>query len=336
MKRTIYFKNHPKIIATSTVAGPKESNGSINKYFEVKLNDDMFGEDTFEKAETKMLYTVIKNSIKNAKYDEDNIDCIIAGDLLNQIISSTFSARKFKCGYLGVYNACATFSESLIVGASMVDGGYMNNVICCSSSHFSSAERQYRYPLELGNTRPPQSQWTITGAGASLISSNGVGPMITAGTIGRVVDYGITDANNMGAAMAPAACDTLFAHFKETGLTPDYYDLIITGDLGTLGSRILKDLIWEKGYDIEKQHVDCGELVYNICEQEYQGGSGAGCSALVFNSYVYNKLNKGLYKKVLLVATGALLSTVSTQQGESIPAIAHAVVVEGNIWVKLC
>ena len=208
---------------------------------------------------------------------------------------------------------------------------YMNSVVCSSSSHFSSAERQYRYPLELGNTRPPQSQWTITGAGATLISSNGKGPMITSGTIGRVVDYGITDANNMGAAMAPAACDTLFTHFKETGLTPDYYDLIITGDLGTLGSRILKDLIWEKGFDIEKQHVDCGELVYNICEQEYQGGSGAGCSALVFNSYVYNKLNKGLYKKVLLLATGALLSTVSTQQGESIPAIAHAVVVEGNL-----
>ena len=335
MKRTIYFKNHPKIIATSTVAGPKESNGSINKYFEVKLNDDMFGENTFEKAETKMLYTVIKNAIKNAKTNEENIDCIIAGDLLNQIISSTFSARKFKCGYLGVYNACATFSESLLVGATMVDGGYMNNVICCSSSHFSSAERQYRYPLELGNTRPPQSQWTITGAGASFISSTGKGPMITSGTIGRVVDFGITDANNMGAAMAPAACDTLFTHFKETGLTPDYYDLIITGDLGTLGSRILKDLIWEKGYDIEKQHVDCGELVYNICEQEYQGGSGAGCSALVFNSYVYDKLNKGLYKKVLLMATGALLSTVSTQQGESIPAIAHAVVVEGNVWLKL-
>ncbi len=332
MKRTIYFKNHPKIISTSTIAGPKESNGSINKYFEIKLNDDMFGEDTFEKAETKMLYTVIKNAIKNANTSEQDIDCIISGDLLNQIISSTFSARKFKSGYIGVYNACATFSESLIVGATLVDGGYMNSVICCSSSHFSSAERQYRYPLELGNTRPPQSQWTITGAGASLISSNGKGPMITGGTIGRVVDFGITDANNMGAAMAPAACDTLFTHFRETGLTPDYYDLIITGDLGTLGSRILKDLIWEKGYDIEKQHVDCGELVYNICEQEYQGGSGAGCSALVFNSYVYNKLNKGLYKKVLLVATGALLSTVSTQQGESIPAIAHAVVVEGNLW----
>lgn len=330
MKRTLYFKNHPKIIATSTIAGPKESNGSINKYIEVKSDDDMFGENTFEKAESKMLFTAINNSLKNAKIKESDLDCVIAGDLLNQIISSTFAARRFNAAYLGVYSACATFSEALIFAATLIDGGYMNNIICASSSHFSSAERQYRYPLELGSTRPPQSQWTVTGAGASVISVNGNGPMITNATIGKVVDYGITDANNMGAAMAPAACDTLYTHFQETGLTPDYYDLIITGDLGTLGSRIMKDLIWEKGYDIEKQHIDCGELVYNICEQEYQGGSGAGCSPLVFNSYIYNKLKNGKYKKVLLMSTGALLSSVSSQQGESIPAIAHAVVIEGK------
>ncbi len=330
MKRTLYFKTHPKIVATSTIAGPKESNGSIKKYIEVKSDDDMFGENTFEKAENKMLFTAINNSIKNAKMKESDIDTIIAGDLLNQIISSTFAARRLNTAYLGVYSACATFSEALILGATLVDGGYMDNVVCAASSHFSSAERQYRYPLELGSTRPPQSQWTVTGAGASVISVNGNGPMITNATIGKVIDYGITDANNMGAAMAPAACDTLYTHFQETGLSPEYYDLIITGDLGTLGSRIVKDLIWEKGYDIEKQHVDCGELVYNICEQEYQGGSGAGCSPLVFNSYIYNKLKNGRYKKVLLMSTGALLSSVSSQQGESIPAIAHAVVIEGK------
>ena len=330
MKRSMQFFNKPKIIGVSSIAGPKESNGSINEFIETKLNDDMFGEDTFEKAESKMLYTVIDKSIKNANRTEKEIDAIVAGDLLNQIISSTFAARNFSTGYLGIYNACATFSESLILGAILVDGGYMNNVICASSSHFSSAERQYRYPLELGSTRPPQSQWTVTGAGASVISSEGKGPIITGATVGKIVDFGITDANNMGAAMAPAACDTLFTHFKDFNLEANDYDLIITGDLGTLGSRIFKDLMWEKGYDVEKQHVDCGELVYNICEQEYQGGSGAGCSALVFNSYLYNRLYNGSYSKILLMATGALLSSVSTQQGDSIPAIAHAVVIEGK------
>lgn len=329
MKRTVYFKNKPVIAGTSTVAGPKESSGSISKYIQTKLKDDMYGEKTFERAESKMLFTAIKNSIINSKKTEGDIDAIIAGDLLNQIISSTFAARNFRSGYLGVYNACATFTEALTIGATLIDGGYLNNVICATSSHFSSAERQYRYPLELGCTRPPQAQWTVTGAGACVISIEGAGPKITSATIGKVIDYGVLDANNMGAAMAPAGADTLFTHFKETGLNPSDYDLIITGDLGTLGSRILKDLIWEKGFDIEKQHVDCGELIYNLCEGEYQGGSGAGCSAVVFNSYIYDKLKKKQYKKILMMATGALLSSVSSQQGDSIPGIAHAVAIEG-------
>ncbi len=328
MKRTIFFNNKPSIIGTSSIGGPKESEGSIGKFIETKLNDDMYGEDSFEKAESKLLYSAVKGAIKHAKKDENEIDALIAGDLLNQIIASTFTARNFNFGYLGIYNACATFAESLALGASLVDGGYLSNVVCAASSHFSSAERQYRYPLELGCTRPPQSQWTVTGAGACVVSSNGVGPKITSSTIGKVVDYGVVDANNMGAAMAPAAADTLFTHFSDVNITPDYYDLIITGDLGTLGSRALKDLIWEKGFDIEKQHVDCGELIYNICESEYQGGSGAGCSALVFSSYIYKRLKSKKLNKILLIATGALLSSVSSQQGESIPGIAHAVAVE--------
>ena len=328
MKRTIYFKNKPVILGVSTIAGPKESSGSIAKYIQTKLKDDMYDEDTFEKAESRMLFTVIKNSIINSGLEQDDVDAIIAGDLLNQIIASTFAARNFCTGYLGVYNACATFTEALTVGATLIDGGYMDKVVCATSSHFSSAERQYRYPLELGCTRPPQSQWTVTGAGASLISNTGKGPKIISSTVGKVVDFGITDANNMGAAMACAAADTILTHFKDTGLNQSDYDLIVTGDLGTLGSRIVKDLMWEKGFDMEKQHVDCGELVYNICEDEYQGGSGAGCSSLVFNSYLYEKLINKEYNKILLVATGALLSSVSSQQGESIPGIAHAVAVE--------
>ncbi len=328
MGKTIFFNNKPKIIGTSTVAGPKESNGSLKDYFDVKLDSDMFGEDTFEKAESKIMFTAIKNSIKNASLREDEIDAMLAGDLLNQIIASTFSARSFNFGYLGVYNACATFTEALALGAMIIDGQYLNNVVCSTSSHFSSAERQYRYPLELGSTRPPQSQWTVTGAGASVLSKNGNGPVISCATIGKVVDFGVVDVNNMGAAMAPAACNTIFTHFKNTNTSPNDYDLIVSGDLGTLGSRILKDLIWEKGFDIEKQHVDCGELIFNICESEYQGGSGAGCSSLVFNSYLYKKLRKFEFNRILLVATGALLSSVSSQQGDSIPGIAHAVVVE--------
>ncbi len=328
MKRTIYFKNKPVISGVSTIAGPKESEGCIAKYIQTRLNDDMYDEQTFEKAESRMLFTAIKNSIINANLEQKDVDAIISGDLLNQIIASTFAARNFCTGYIGVYNACATFSEALTVGATLIDGGYMDNVVCATSSHFSSAERQYRYPLELGCTRPPQSQWTVTGAGASVVSKSGIGPKITCSTVGRVIDFGITDTNNMGAAMAAAACDTILTHFTDTGLQPDDYDLIATGDLGTLGSRIVKDLLWEKGYDVQKQHVDCGELVYNICEQEYQGGSGAGCSSLVFNSFIYEKLLNKKYNRILLVATGALLSSVSAQQGESIPGIAHAVAVE--------
>ncbi len=328
MRETIYFKNKPKIIATSSICGPKESEGSINKYIETKLDDDMFSEESYEKAETKMLFTIIKNCIKNSKNNENEVGAIISGDLLNQIISSTFAVRNFNVPFLGVYNACATFSEALIVGATLVDGEYLDNVICATSSHFSTAERQYRYPLELGSTRPPQSQWTVTGGGACMISKSGKGPHVSCATIGKVVDFGVTDTNNMGAAMAPAASDSIVTHFKNTSTIPEDYDLIVTGDLGTLGSRIFKDLIWEKGFDLEKQHVDCGELVYNICEQEYQGGSGAGCSSLVFNSFLYKKIKEKKYNKILLATTGALLSSVSSQQGESIPGICHVVQLE--------
>lgn len=328
MKRTIYFKNKPVIKAVSSIGGPKESAGCLSEYIETKLTDDMFGEKTYEKAESKMLFTVINSVIKKGGLKANDVDTVIAGDLLNQIISSTFAVRNFNCGYLGVYNACSTFSESMIIGASLIDGGYMDNVICASASHFSSAERQYRYPLELGSTRPPQSQWTVTGAGASLIAKKGGGVAITCATIGRITDFGVVDANNMGAAMAPAAADTFLTHFDDTGLSPQDYDLIVTGDLGTLGSRIFKDLVWEKGYDIQNRHVDCGELVYNLCEEEYQGGSGAGCCTLVFNSYLYKMLCDKKIKKLLFMPTGALLSSVSSQQGESIPGISHAVGIE--------
>lgn len=335
-KQTIYFKNKPQIISVSTVAGTKECEGIIGRYVETALDDDMFGEPTYEKAECKMLRSVIDGAIANAELKRADIDAIVSGDLLNQIISASFAARDLDVPFLGVYGACSTMAESLAVAAAFVDGGFCNRVVAATGSHFASAERQYRYPLELGTTRPPQSQWTVTGAGAALVADAATakrdvkddGISITAATLGKVVDFGITDVNNMGAAMAPAAADTILTHFRNTGESPEEYDLIVTGDLGALGSRILKDLTWEKGLDIAANHVDCGEIIYNVIEDEFQGGSGAGCSAVVLNSYLHAKLMAGAFHKILFAATGALLSTVTSGQGESIPCITHAVVLE--------
>ncbi|MBE5757244.1 MAG: stage V sporulation protein AD [Clostridiales bacterium] len=329
-KRTVFFKNKPVITGVSTIAGPKESMGPIGKYIETRLENDKFDEKTFEKAECKMLSFAIDGAIKNANKKREEIDAILAGDLLNQIISSSYAARDFEIPYIGVYNACSTMSESMALGSVLIDGGYMENVICATGSHFATAERQYRYPLELGSVRPPQAQWTVTGAGAVTLSKKGKGPIITMATFGKVVDFGITDANNMGAAMAPAAVDTLITHFNENNFSPDDYDLIITGDLGSFGSKLFKDLVWEKGFDISTKHVDCGAIIYEAHEKEFQGGSGAGCSAVVLNSYFYNKLKNKEINKIFFLATGALLSTVSTQQGESIPCISHGVVIENR------
>ena len=322
---TIFFDNKPRIIATGTIAGPKECVGVVGKYVDKPLTEDMFGESTYEKAECKMLTYAVRRAIQNACLTEEEMDLLVSGDLLNQIISASFTARDFDIPFLGVYSACSTLSEGLALASVFIDGGYAKNVVVATGSHFSSAERQYRYPLELGNTRPPQAQWTVTGAGGTVLSSTGSDIAITSATIGKVVDFGITDVNNMGAAMAPAACHTILSHLKATGRNAGDYDLILTGDLGALGSRLLKHLTEEKGVDLQKNHVDCGEIIYNVIEDEFQGGSGAGCSAVVFNSYIWDKLKKGEIKRILLCATGALLSTVSSGQGESIPCISHAV-----------
>ena len=329
--QTIYFPNLPRVSASGTVAGPKECAGVAGKYVDLALDDDMFGESTYEKAECKMLRYAVNKAIENGRISESELDLFISGDLLNQIISASFAARDLSVPFLGVYGACSTMAESLALAALAVDAGHANHVIAATGSHFSSAERQYRYPLELGTTRPPQSQWTVTGAGATLVSAakhSESRVAITAATFGRVVDFGITDVNNMGAAMAPAASDTIAAHLRDTGRKSSYYDLIVTGDLGALGSRILKDLLWEKGLDLHETHVDCGEIVYKVIEDEFQGGSGAGCSAVVLNSYLLEKMRRREIKKMLFAATGALLSTVSSGQGESIPCISHAVSIE--------
>jgi stage V sporulation protein AD len=328
---TVLFERQPRIAASGTIAGPKECAGVVGKFVDKCLTDDMFGESTYEKAECKMLSFAISRAIKNAGFDEKEMDLLISGDLLNQIISASFAARDFDFPFLGVYGACSTMAESMAIAAAFINAGYYRRIVAATGSHFSSAERQYRYPLELGNTRPPQAQWTVTGAGGITVADKSVcdsSVAITSATFGKVVDFGITDVNNMGAAMAPSCQSTLLEHLRDTGRKAEDYDLIVTGDLGALGSRILKDLTWEKGVDIQKNHVDCGEIIYNVLEDEFQGGSGAGCSAVVFGSYILDKLKKGNLNRVLLIATGALLSTVSSGQGESIPCISHAVAIE--------
>lgn len=325
---TFVFANRPSIVSTSTVVGKREAEGAYGGYFHHVMQDDTFGQETFEKTERQMLSFVIEDALSHAPKGHSEIDAIFSGDLMNQIISSCFAAREFPVAFSGLYGACSTMALSLALGAMSVDGGYYRNVLCCTCSHFSSVERQFRYPLELGTMRTPTAQWTVTGAGAAVIGRGKGYPAITRATLGRVVDYGIVDANNMGAAMAPAARDTLLTFLRESGERAFHYDCIITGDLGRLGSQIFLDLMREKGIDIRDNHMDCGATVFQIEKDNFQGGSGAGCSASVFNSYVVKKLQNKEWKRVLFMATGALLSTVSSFQGESIPAVAHLVEVE--------
>ncbi len=331
MKRgnTIFFGNAPRVRSYAAICGSKEREGVAGRYADIALSDDMYGESTYEKAECKMLSNAVSLAVEKGRLTDGDVDALLSGDLLNQIISASFAARDFQFPYLGLYSACSTMSEGMLLAAALVDGGYARNCVAATGSHFASAERQYRYPLELGCTRPPQSQWTVTGAGACVISADCGRIKLLNATLGRVRDWGVTDVNNMGAAMAPAAADTVMRHFKDTDTLPEDYDAIITGDLGALGSRIFKDLLWEKGFDVAN-HVDCGEMIYKVVEDEFQGGSGAGCSAVIMNSYVFAKMEAGLYNRVLFAATGALLSTVSSGQGESIPCISHAVELEAG------
>jgi stage V sporulation protein AD len=328
-KQTVKLINPPKIVATYSIVGPKEGEGPLGDYFDEILNDDLFGKESFEKAESEMLYTAITAAIKRANLKEDDIDYLFAGDLLNQLGSSSFAARKLNIPFFGLYGACSTMSESLSVASMMLDGGFADYVVAATSSHFSSAERQFRFPLEYGAQRSPLAQWTVTGAGAMVIAKEGNFPEITHITTGVVKDYGIKDPNNMGAAMAPAAVDTISIHFKDTGREPSYYDAIVTGDLGKIGKEIISKLLLEYGYDIRENYFDCGDMIYDDTIQKTDsGGSGCGCSAVVASGYFYKKMIRKEIKNMLLISTGALMSTTSSLQGESIPGIAHAVAIE--------
>lgn len=328
-KQTVKLSNPPKIVATTSIVGPKEGKGPLKNYFDVILQDDTNGKESFEKAESSMMYDAIQDVLKKADLKESDIDYLCAGDLLNQLSSSSFAARDMDIPFIGLYGACSTMSESISIASLLMDGGFAERTIASTSSHFSSAERQFRYPLEFGNQRALTSQWTVTGSGAVLLQKEGNFPQITYITTGKVKDYGIKDANNMGAAMAPAAVDTLNAHFNDTGRKPSYYDLIATGDLGDVGHKITTELLLEYGHDLSKNYIDCGKEIFdNQAQGTGAGGSGCGCSAVVFCGYIYKRLIKKEIRKVLLVSTGALMSPTTSQQGESIPGIAHAVAIE--------
>ena len=328
-EQTIKLKNPPKIISTFSVVGPKEGEGPLRNYFDKILDDDTCGKDSYEKAESEMIFTAISQAIKKAGLKDKDINYLFSGDLLNQIISSSFAARQLNIPFFGLYGACSTMSESLSLASLIMDGGYAEYVVAATSSHFSSAERQFRFPLEYGSQRSRTAQWTVTGSGAMVLGKEGDFPEVRYVTTGIVKDYGVKDPNNMGAAMAPAAAHTIYMHLKDTGRQPEEYDIIATGDLGIVGKKITDQLLLEYGYDLTKNHLDCGALIFNDEAQNTEsGGSGCGCSAVVSSGYLYKKLMKREIKKVLLVSTGALMSPTSSLQGESIPGIAHAVSIE--------
>ena len=333
-KQTYALEKPIHIISTATIVGEKEKNGPLKTYFENFTEDDMMGEKTFEKAERKMMESCIDLVLEKAHITEHDIDLLIGGDLLNQLVTMNYSARSLNVPFLGVYGACSTMSESLAIAACLLDAGVGEIITCATGSHFSTAERQFRTPLELGNQRQTYSQWTVTGMGSCILSCKGKGPCVRMVTFGKVTDYGIKDIANMGAAMAPAAMDTLYTFFQDTKTEPKDYDLILSGDLGKLGSDILKDLMREKGYILEENYEDCGHMIYSASQKTFQGGSGTGCSASVFCSYVYKKLCNKQFKKIIFMATGALMSTVTNQQGDSIPGIAHLVVIENSSVAK--
>ena len=329
-RQTAALPSRPRIIASAAVGGKREGEGPLKDCFDRVSADSYFGEESWERAESHMIRECFDLACNKAGLAAAP-DYIIAGDLLNQCVSSAFAMKDSGAPYFGVYGACSTMAESLTLAAMLVDGGYAETACAVTGSHFCTAERQYRYPLEYGGQRTPTSQWTVTGAGAAIVGAQGRGPYISHVTTGRIVDAGINDANNMGAAMAPAAYDTLCAHFADTGRAPEYYDAIFTGDLGALGHDIVQDMFAADGVKLGARYMDCGVLIYDLRTQDvHAGGSGCGCCASVLCGHILPAMRKGIWKRVLVAATGALMSPTSAQQGASIPGICHAVAIESE------
>ena len=323
---TVTLSNPVTVETSAAIGGVKEEDGPLGGCFDILLEDDRFGEESWEKAESKMQREVYLCALNKANLAANDIDYILAGDLLNQCIGSSFGLRESGRAFFGLYGACSTMAESLMLGSFLVSGGFASHVAAVTSSHFATAERQFRNPLEYGGQRTPSAQWTATAAGCAILGSEpkAGAAQITQLTAGRIVDLGIKDANNMGAAMAPAAADTLQHFFEDTQTTPQDYDLIVTGDLGKVGYDILVDLMGRNGYNMGDAYTDCGLLIYDRERQDvHAGGSGCGCSASVLCGHILPQIQKGIYNRILFCATGALMSTTSSQQGESIPGICH-------------
>ncbi len=323
------FKNRPVIIGSAAIGGPFEAQGNLAADFDLLHDDLWLGQDSYEKAEKKLLEQACETAIKKAGVKKEDIQFFMSGDLINQIISSSFTARTLGIPFLGIYGACSSSMEGLALASLLVDSRFAKLALAGTSSHNAAAEKQYRYPTEYGAQKPPTSQWTVTGAGAGVVAQRGEGPKVTAATIGRVVDMGISDPFNMGAAMAPAAVDTIEAHFRDLNVSAANYDFIATGDLGRVGHVIARDLLKKHGIDIpEEKLTDCGMLIYKDTQPVWAGGSGCACAATTTYGHFLNRMRKGELKKILVVATGALLSPMSYQQKETIPCVAHAVSIE--------
>ncbi len=330
-KYTLKISNNVTIRSGVGVVGKKESEGPLGKYFDIAFSDNKLGQPSWEKAESALQKTAVCELLKRNNLVNADIDVILAGDLLNQCISSTFGLRELNIPFLGQYGACSTMAQTMAVGAVFVDSGAAERAVAVTSSHFCSAERQFRLPIEYGGQRTPTAQWTVTGAGAALLDKSNGDVSVKYITVGRINDWKVKDANNMGAAMAPAAADTLYHFFTDTGTKPSDYDMILTGDLGKVGSQLLKELLQKENINISENHHDCGLMIFDLEGQDvHAGGSGCGCSGSVFCSYIMKQLRAGKLKNMLFMATGALMSPTSSQQGESIPAVAHLLNIVSN------
>jgi len=326
--QTVVFANPPVILSSYSVVGPKEGQGPLGKTFSKIWSDQLNGEKSWEIAESKMLQEAMQGAVDQAGIPKDQLDFMLAGDLLNQIISSNFAARQMALPFIGLYGACSTMALSIAVGSMLIDGGFARNVLVGVSSHHDTAERQYRLPTEQGAQRAMSAQWTVSGAGSVLLGRSGVGPRITSATIGRVVDYAVTDVNNMGAAMAPSVSDTILNHLHDLKRKPEDYDLIASGDLGTVGLALAGEVLKKSGLNMGEGFTDCGTLIYDSSQDVHAGGSGCGCSSVVLAGTILQRIKVGELKRVLFVGSGALHSPTSALQGESIPGIGHAVAIE--------
>lgn len=328
-RQTVAFANPPRIAAVASVAGPMEGKGPLGGLFDEVCPDTLLGLKSWEQAESRLVEKAVGTALTKAGLQQGDIDLLIGGDLLNQLAASTFAGRAMDMPFLGVYAACACWSESMCLAAALIDGGYAEKVVIAVSSHHLTAERQFRYPTEFGVQRPPTSTWTATGAGAAVLAADGEGPRVTHATWGRLMDLGLKDPYDMGSAMAPAAADTIIQHLKDTARSPRDYDLVITGDLGRVGKPIAAELIGQVGFDVAEVFDDCGLRLYDHAKQDvHAGASGCACSALTFAADLYPDLLAGRLNRILLVSTGAMFSTTTYQQGESIPSIAYAVAIE--------